>query len=108
MSSSKKLSLPALHYAWDQLVGSAFLLLLEGFSKVNCSTEGRSLMSMDLATLNHGLMPDAVREEIEELYPSVAPPPEACGVELMRYVDAFVKVFYFPPEVRYATVCPIL
>jgi len=99
MSSSTRLSPPALQYTWDQLVRSAFLLLLEGFSKVpNCSTEGRSLMSMDLATLFHGLIPETVQAEVVDDYPSISPPPNACREEMMRYVDAFVKVFYFPNQ----------
>lgn len=99
LSSSMRLPPPALQYTWDQLVRSAFMLLLEGFSKVGkCSTEGRSLMSMDLATLSHGLIPRSVQEEVEDEYPMISPPPPACREEMMRYVDTFIKVFYFPNE----------
>ena len=101
MASSMRLPIPALQFTWDQLVWSAFMLMLEGFSKVpKCSTEGRSLMSMDLATLSHGLMPESVLEEIDEDYAAISLPPQACRNEMMRYVDTFIKVFYFPNEVR--------
>ncbi|KAL7543698.1 hypothetical protein ACHAXR_012979 [Thalassiosira sp. AJA248-18] len=99
MSSSMRLSPPALQYTWNQLVWSAFMLLLEGFSKVpKCSTEGRSLMSMDLAALSHGLIPETVHAELEDDYAMISPPPQACREDMMRYVDTFIKVFYFPNE----------
>lgn len=105
MSSSGNLPTPALQFTWDHLVRSAFMLLLEGFSKISaCSTEGRSLMSMDLATLSHGLIPCTVQAEVEDDFPSVSPPPQACREEMMRYVDRYIKVFYFPNEVRLS--CP--
>lgn len=99
MASSMRLSPPAMQYIWNQLVWSAFMLLLEGFSKIaNCSTEGRSLMSMDLATLSHGFIPETVQDEVENDHPSIGPPPHACREEMMRYVDTFIKVFYYPNE----------
>jgi len=99
MSSSMRLPSPVLQYTWNHLVRSAFMVLLEGFSKVpKCSTEGRSLMSMDLATLFHGFTPETVQAEIEDDYSNVGPPPRACREEMMRYVDTFIKVFYFPDE----------
>lgn len=104
LSSSTRLPPPALHYTWNHLVWSAFMLLLEGFSKVNCSMEGRSLMSMDLATLSHGLMPETVMGELEDDYSAIGPPPQSCREGMMRYVDAFIKVFYFPNEVSLCAV----
>ena len=101
MASSMALPTPILQYTWDHLVRSAFMLLLEGFSKIaKCSTEGRSLMSMDLATLFHGFSPETVQTEFEDDFTNIAPPPQACREEMMRYVDTFIKVFYFPNEVR--------
>lgn len=100
MSSSMKLPTVSLQYTWNQLVRSAFSLLLEGFSKVaNCSTEGRSLMSMDLATLSHGLVPETILAEVEEEYPAIGPPPQLSSrEEMMRYVDTYIKVFYYPND----------
>ena len=99
MSSSMKLPTLLLEYTWNEVVRSAFLLLLEGYSKIdNCSTEGRSLMSMDLATLSHGLTPQALKDEIEDDHPNISPPPKACREEMMRYVDTYIKVFYFPND----------
>ena len=99
MSSSMTLPPCLLEYTWNQLVKSAFMLLLEGFSKVtNCSTEGRSLMSMDLATLSHGLSSRSVLAEVEDDYPKAGEPPKTCREEMKGYVDAFIKVFYFPND----------
>jgi len=65
---------------WNTLVESGFLALLEGFAKVfDCSTEGRALMSMDLATFSTAL-------------------PLASPKRGMQYVDMYIKVFYFPLE----------
>ncbi len=99
LSSSATLPPPVLHYTWNHLIWSAFMLLLEGFSKVNCSMEGRSLMSMDLATLSHGLMPNTLMAELEDELTGIGPPPQICREGMMRYVDTFIKVFYFPNEV---------
>ena len=66
---------------WNAIVESGFLALLEGFAKVyNCSTEGRALMSIDLASFSAGL-------------------PSASPKRAMQYVDMYIKVFYFPEEV---------
>ena len=97
LSSSMCLPPPILVFTWDQIVRVAFLILVEAFSKVpKCTTEGRSLMSMDLATLSHGLMPDTIMEEISDDYGHINPPPNACRTEMMMHVDTFVKVFYYP------------
>jgi hypothetical protein len=99
MSSSSRLSSTMLHFTWKHLIQSAFLVLMEGFSKVgNCSTEGRSLMSMDLASLSHGLIPEIVKAEADDDDQNIGLPPQACREEMMRYVDKFVKVFYYPKE----------
>lgn len=109
MSSSTRLPPSALHFTWNELIRSAFMLLLEGFSKVvNCSTEGRSLMSMDLATLSHGFIPEIVQAEVEDDYPNIGTPPQAYRDEMMRYVDKYIKVFYFPNEVRVVIVFTLL
>ncbi|KAL3785773.1 hypothetical protein HJC23_007329 [Cyclotella cryptica] len=99
-TSPSSLTESALKYTWDQMAWAAFYILLEGFSKVpNCSTEGRSLMSMDLATLSHGLNPEIVKENLSEMYPTIKPPPASCREEVKAYVDAYIKVFYYPDEV---------
>ena len=75
-SSSPTLPDPVLKYTWDHIVRAAFHTLMEGFSKVtNCSTGGRSLMSMDLNTLSDGLNPNAVKKKLNAEYPNLTPPP---------------------------------
>ena len=56
-------------------------------------------MSMDLATLSHGLMPDTVLAELDDDFSGIVPPPQTCREEMLRYVDTFIKVFYLPNEV---------
>ena len=100
IASRGSLTPPIQKLMWEHLVQSSFMLLLEGFSKVTtCSTEGRSLMSMDLATLSSSLAPDSVKERLEESFPNVCLPPVLSGREdSMRYVDTWIKVFFFPDE----------
>lgn len=103
LSTSFRMPPPALRFTWEQLVWVTFMTLLEGFSKVpHCSTEGRSLMSMDLATLSHGLHPESVKTTLFERHQSmITTPSDCCREDMMRYVDTFIKVFYFPEEVRF-------
>ncbi len=58
-------------------------------------------MSMDLATLSHGLHPESVKTALYERQQlMITTPSDKCREEIMRYVDTFIKVFYFPDEVR--------
>lgn len=100
-TSSPRLPDPLLRYTWDHLVRSAFHTLIEGFSKVtNCSTGGRSLMSMDLNTLSDGLNPDTIQKNLIDAYPAISSPPESSyRGEGKQYVDAYIKVFFYPDEV---------
>ena len=82
-----------LRTTWEHIVEGGFLSLLEGFSRVpHCSTEGRSLMSMDLASF-------ASRVYCLDIEKSIHPPPPVSPKRGMRYVDMYIKVFYFPEEV---------
>jgi len=88
-----------LEVAWEHICEGGFLSLLEGYSKVPyCSTEGRSLMSMDLAAFADGI--DAVsiihRLEADDL---ASAPPRVSPKRGTRYVDMYIKVFYYPEEV---------
>ncbi len=100
IASRGRLPPPVQRLIWDHLVRSSFMLLLEGFSKVTtCSTEGRSLMSMDLATLSSGLVSDSIKERLDCSFPNVcAPPSQSRREDSMRYVDTWIKVFFFPEE----------
>jgi hypothetical protein len=74
--------------------------LLEGFSRVPyCSTEGRSLMSMDLAAFADGIDAASIihRLDSDKL---VSAPPLVTPRRGMRYIDMYIKVFYYPEEVR--------
>jgi len=56
-------------------------------------------MSMDLATLSHGLHPESVKTALLERHQSIiTTPSDSCREDMMRYVDTFIKVFYFPDE----------
>ena len=100
IASRGRLPTPAQRLMWDLLVRSSFVLLLEGFSKITtCSTEGRSLMSMDLATLSTGLAHDSVKERLDKSFPNISlPPSQSRREDSMRYVDTWIKVFFFPDD----------
>lgn len=83
-----------LFIAWKHVAESGFLTLLEGFSKIyHCSTEGRALMSIDLASYSSGISKRAMKDRLEDS--TRLPPPPATN-RGMQYVDMYVKVFYFP------------
>lgn len=82
--------------AWESIISSAFISLLEGFSLVFvCSTEGRALMSMDLASFASGISPRAVKNNLEGVDFQCPPPLITSLPRGMQYVDAVVKAFYF-------------
>ena len=84
--------------AWECIVSAAFLSLLEGFSKVLvCSTEGRALMSMDLASFAAGVSPSCVMSHLNDIDGMECrfPPPSVHCERGMQYVDTVVKAFYF-------------
>lgn len=101
-TSSPSMPEALLRYTWDHVVRSAFHTLIEGFSKVtNCSTGGRSLMSMDLNTLSDGLNPGTMKKSLSDAHPSVTMPhASSYRGEGKQYVDAYIKVFFYPDEVR--------
>jgi len=93
--------------SWSLVIESGFLSLLEGFSQISsCSTEGRALMSIDLATFSSGVNRRNVKEKLEayeETFSSDIPmPPSPTTTRGMQYVDTYIKVFYFPLEVSFA------
>jgi hypothetical protein len=60
-------------------------------------------MSMDLASFAAGIDPSSVLERLEYQveYPAPPKPDLAKG---MRYVDTYIKVFYYPQKVRSSAV----
>ena len=90
---------------WQKLVSSCYMAMLNGFARVPyCSTEGRALMSMDLATLTSGISPMAIVDRLMENHgdDEARPPPHVSVPRGMAYVDTFIKVFYFPPLDAYS------
>jgi hypothetical protein len=97
LSNARNLPSGALNIIWENMVGGCYLALLDGFSRLPfCSTEGRALMSMDLASLTIGIQPDSVLEHLED-QAETKPPPKVSIARGMSYVDTYIKVFYFPP-----------
>ena len=100
--SPHKLPQHALETTWTHIMDGSFLALLEGFSKITiCSTEGRALMSMDLATFFASTNPYAIERRLEEdIFRSSRPvlPPSTSTESGMAHVDAYVKAFYFPEQ----------
>ena len=67
-----------LEVAWQHIVGSLYMSLLEGFSKIKSfSTEGRALVSMDLQSFASGITNNLVErvERAERKSNAAAPPP---------------------------------
>jgi hypothetical protein len=88
--SKQKLPNGLLEMLWDDLVAGGFLTLVEGFSKVTCcSTEGRALMSMDVAA--YRAIGEKVKDDSKVLSPSLNQ-----SFHYAQYVDAFIKMHYFP------------
>jgi hypothetical protein len=97
--SNSKLPLDIVRSLWENLLQAGFLALLEGFARVSyCSTEGRSLMSMDLAAFVAGIEPWALWERVPN-HEEFGPPPSVSIERGMHYVETYIKMFYFPLEV---------
>ncbi|CAJ1967863.1 unnamed protein product [Cylindrotheca closterium] len=97
ISNSKFLPKFVLERTWHDIMSVCYTSMIDGFARVPyCSTEGRALMSMDVTTLTMGLLPDAVFERLE-IHGNAIAPPNFTVKRGMRYVDTFIKVFYFPP-----------
>ena len=89
-----------LHQAWDSVIESSFVSMLEGFSRVSCSTEGRASMSIDLATFCASINGKAIQTRLESYFKCVGKlPPSSAPPRGMQYVDLYVKVFYLPDDV---------
>jgi len=85
--------------AWDHIIESCFVSILEGFSRVYCSTEGRASMSIDLATFCASVNGRAIESRLESYFQCVGRlPPSSAPRRGMQYVDLYVKVFYFPED----------
>jgi hypothetical protein len=88
-----------LKITWEHICEGGFLSLLDGFSRVPyCSTEGRSLMSMDLASFAAGIDTVSIIERLKA-DESFSVPPLVSPSRSMGYVDMYIKVFYYPEEV---------
>lgn len=96
--SKKKLPRGLLETAWEDMVSGGYMTLLEGFSRVPyCSTEGRALMSMDLASFAAGIDPSSIMDRMGGECACKAPP-KVNPFRGMRYLDTYIKVFYYPKE----------
>ena len=84
------------------MVESGYIALLEGFSKIYlCSTEGRALMSIDLATFASNISKRALTEKFRGTIGgnrAFLAPPAIMDIKGKQYVDTYIKVFYFPNE----------
>jgi hypothetical protein len=99
-TATSMLPLGILKTVWGDLVGGGYMVLLDAFAKVPfCSTEGRSLMSMDLASYASGTRFGSIASKLEG-YPKTALVfPDFRSYRNMAYVDTYIKLFYFPAAV---------
>jgi hypothetical protein len=98
-NSQNKLPDGLLRNVWEGIVGGCYMTFLEGFSKVPiCSTEGRSLMSMDVAAYCSEMSPRSLSERLAS-DSKVSMPPNGKPYGNATYVDTYIKMFYFPHKV---------
>ena len=96
---SAKLPFVVRKATWERLVSAAYLAMLEGFARVPyCSTEGRALMTLDLASLSAGLIPASIVERLDRRSMMASPPPAVRPDRSEAYVDKYIKLFYYPPN----------
>ena len=99
LSISTTLPTAALKITWEHLVSTSYMSILDGFSRVPvCSTEGRALMALDLASFASGISPGSVAERLEHAVELANRPPQIEPLFDMRYVDTYIKVFYYPKD----------
>ncbi|GAX28842.1 hypothetical protein FisN_20Lh137 [Fistulifera solaris] len=100
LTTSGKLPDKALAFVWSGLMTAAYSTMLEGFSRISfCSTEGRALMTLDLASFSSGVTPQAVKERLDKRSLFVKPVQEPqVLIKGMSYVDTYIKVFYCPDK----------
>jgi hypothetical protein len=97
LCNASKIPPGAVRRVWTHLVEAGFASLLDGFSRIPfCSTEGRALMSMDLASFTSETRGQGVQDLLEG-HASAPTPPSVTTDRGMAYVDMYIKLFYFPP-----------
>lgn len=76
------------------------MVLLDAFAKVPfCSTEGRALMSMDLASYASGTQFRSIAAKLEGYPQATIVFNDFTSYRSMAYVDTYIKLFYFPSTV---------
>ncbi|GAX23929.1 hypothetical protein FisN_20Hh137 [Fistulifera solaris] len=100
LTTSGKLPDKAISFVWSGLLTAAYSTMLEGFSRISfCSTEGRALMTLDLASFSSGVTPQAVKARLERRSLFVKPVQQPQVITKgMSYVDTYIKVFYCPDK----------
>ena len=108
-ASPGRLPLGILKMLWENLVGGGYMILIDGFSKVPyCSTEGRALMSMDVASYRSETSARSIANRLREnQHPSCPLPAVIEPYRSAAYVDTYVKIFYFPSKVSRDKSLPI-
>lgn len=100
LCNGKRIPHGAVVMTWVHAVEGVFACFLEGFSRVpRCSTEGRSLMSMDVACFASEIRGRGIQDRLKG-HASAPEPPTVSTERGMAYVDTYIKIFYFPPMVR--------
>ena len=82
----------------DHVVQAGYLCMLEGFSRVAfCSTEGRALMALDLASFSAAGVGKASTKHCEKIQftDTIKRVSHSDGI---KRVDTYIKVFYYPRD----------
>lgn len=98
LTASAKLPPLNIKAIWENIVSASYRSLLDGFARVSfCSTEGRALMTLDLASFAAGISSAGVAEHLKSVL-LVNKPPAVDPECNFRYVETYIKVFYYPKD----------
>jgi Protein of unknown function C-terminus (DUF2451) len=96
LNASGKMPEPLQATVWHSILHMVYMSFVEGFSRItNCSTEGRSLMSLDTACLAANLNRKSVQERCSNVVLADLPPEPRIGFN-RTHVDSYIKAFYLP------------
>ncbi|KAL7563342.1 hypothetical protein ACA910_014186 [Epithemia clementina (nom. ined.)] len=92
------LPLKIMTHCLETIISVGYLCMLEGFSRVAfCSTEGRALMALDLASFSAGVLGEAFTKRLETMHINTTIR-EVSNLDEMKRVDTYIKVFYYPQD----------
>jgi hypothetical protein len=97
LNASGKMPAPLQATVWHSILQMVYVSFVEGFSRItSCSTEGRSLMSLDTACLAANLSRKNVQERCSHVVLADLPPETRMGDFNRTHVESYIKAYYLP------------